>query len=205
MSNLEEFFEMYAYGEQGKTIFSRPFDRGVYDENSDPTNLLTKIFNTGDDRSKALVAAMVSESFIDGLLAILLPRYDRLVSDTNNFTFSTKIKLLESFEIVPLHFTAAADLIRRVRNEFAHDLHLDSLTQIDEKLVARLRTLYEQRKIRTDAGPDDVTNLFTSIVFLATNWLNFYRLNLESYARATRSPEFLLSLEDAHQRRIEKE
>lgn len=205
MSSLSEFFEMYANGEKGGSLFTQPFTKGMFDGHSDPNNYVSKMFKTGDDRSKVLVAAMVSESFIDDMLGLLLPKYSLLLEDSNNFTFSTKIKLLESFEVVPRHLTVAADLIRRVRNEFAHNLHVDSLTQVKGPILDKLRTLYSQRKIRTDKGPGDISVLFDSIAFMATSWLNFYRVNIQLYAQAVREPQFLQALEDAHRKRLESE
>ncbi len=197
MVNLSEILDMYFHGEEGKTIFSRPFNRSLLEED-DASILLKKVRDAGDDRSMVLVSAMVCETYIDRLLAILLPKYSRLLDDAGNFTLSTKIKLLESFEIIPLHLTRAADLVRQIRNAFAHNLEVSSLSDVDPKLLRKLRGLYDERKIRTDIGPDDLSNLFSVVSYLATSVLYAYRESFRHFAVAVRQPEFVDALAAQH-------
>lgn len=197
MVKASEIFEMYFNGEKGKTVFSTVFSESLFRAQEDP-RLESKVPYEGDDRSMVLVSAMVSEAYIDRLLCILLPKYDRLLDNTNNFTFSTKIRLLESFEIVPTHLIRAADLVRQVRNQFAHDLDVSVLGHVDPKILNRLRSLYEERKIHRDAGPSDVRTLFDAISYMATTVLYAYRENLKLFAAAVRSPAFSEALETRH-------
>jgi hypothetical protein len=197
MVALSEIFDMYFNGEDGKTIFCQPFNRDLLEAN-DASALLKKVHDAGDDRSMVLVSAMVCEIYIDRLLSILLPKYNRLLDDSASFTFSTKIKLLESFEIVPLHLTRAADLVRQVRNAFAHNLEVSLLSDVDPKITRKLRGLYVERKIRTDAGPDDVSNLFAIVSYIATSVLYAYRENLRCFSAAVRAPAFVESLAAEH-------
>jgi hypothetical protein len=197
MVALSEILDMYFHGEEGKTIFCRPFNRDLLDVD-DASALLKKVHDAGDERSMVLVSAMMCETYIDRLLSILLPKYSRLLDDSANFTFSTKIKLLESFEIVPLHLTRAADLVRQVRNEFAHNLKVSSLSDVDPKIIRKLHGLYVERKIRTDAGPDDISNLFSIVSYLATSVLYAYRESLRYFSVAVREPQFIESLAAEH-------
>ncbi|CAH1070285.1 conserved hypothetical protein [Candidatus Nitrotoga sp. 1052] len=197
MVMLSEIMDMYFHGEEGKTIFSHPFNRSLLEED-DASKLLKKVHDAGDDRSMVLVSAMVCETYIDLLLAILLPKYSRLLDGAGNFTFSTKIKLLDSFEIIPSHLTRAADLVRQVRNEFAHNLEVSSLSDVDPKIFRKLRGLYDERKIRTDIGPDDLSNLFSTVSYLATSVLYAYRESLHRFAAAVRQPEFANGLAAQH-------
>ena len=194
---VSEIYDAYFNGVKGKTIFSTAFGQSLFEGQENP-RLESKVPFDGDDRSMTLVSAMVSEAYIDRLLCILLPKYDRLIDMANNFTFSTKIRLLESFEIVPSHLIRAADLVRLVRNQFAHDLNVSALRQVDPKILNKLRSLCEERKIRRNTGPEDVRVLFDDISYMATTVLYAYRENLKLFATAVRSPAFSDALESAH-------
>jgi hypothetical protein len=87
--------------------------------------------------------------------------------------------------------------VRLVRNTFAHQLELDSLSDIDMKVRAKLRALYMERKIRTDAGPDDLHNVFQWIAYMATTGLYSYHVCVRSLSAAIRDPRFERSLREA--------
>ena len=197
MTALSEILDLYFHGEEGKTIFCKPFNRDLM-EVDDASALLKKVHDAGDERSMVLVSAMVCETYIDRMLSILLPKYSRLLDDSASFTFSTKIKLLESFEIIPLHLTRAADLVRQVRNEFAHNLEVSLLADIDPKIIRKLHGLYTQRGIRTEVGPDDLSNLFSVVSYIATSVLYAYRETLRSFSAAVRDPHFADALAAEH-------
>ena len=201
MVDLSEILDMYFDGEEGKTIFRRPFNRDPLEED-DASALLKKVHDAGDERSMVLVSAMICETYIDRLLSILLPKYSRLLDNSASFTFSTKIKLLESFEIVPLHLTRAADLVRQVRNEFAHNLKVSSLSDVDPKIIRKLHGLYVERKIRTDAGPDDPLNLFSVVSYIATTVHYAYRESLRYFSAAVREPQFIDALAAERERKV---
>jgi len=201
---LSEILDWYFHGESGKTIFSAPFRRGPLDYDFDEgSKLIKKLAEAGDTRSMVLLSAMICELYVDRLLSILLPKYEKQLSDSRDLQFSTKIKLLESFAVVPSHLTKAAHLVRDVRNAFAHNLDVTTLDDIDSKIMRKLRGLYLQRKIRTDAGPDDLTNLFLVISYLATDVLNSYRANVGLLASAIRQPAFATMLEAINDERVE--
>lgn len=200
---LSELFDMYYNGPVGETIFSTPFT-GFHTDSlpDDAVKMLKQLNATGDDRSKVLVSALVCEVYIDRLLGILLPGYKELIED-KEFPLSRKIKLLRAFKIIPLHLTQAADLLRKVRNEFAHDLDIDSIEKIPDKLKQALKGLYLARKIRMDGGPEDIKVVFMGIAQMATNSLYSYKECLTQFNRATRTHEFAVDLATKHKRHNE--
>ena len=61
------------------------------------------------------------ENRVDKMLKSIIARYKDIEKDSD-FTFSMKIKLLDSMRLIPRSITRGAHLIRKIRNEFAHNL-----------------------------------------------------------------------------------
>jgi hypothetical protein len=111
--------------EKGESVFTEPF-LTFSGRAQELPGLLKRIEGTGDDRSFVLLTAVVVERYLDNLIGQLAPGFVQL-SDNREFTFSAKISILKSFRLLPPHILQAADLIRRVRNLFAHDFETEQL------------------------------------------------------------------------------
>lgn len=90
-----------------------------------------------DERLLALLGALCVEGGLDALLVAFAPGFSSFISDTD-FKFSVKIKFARSLRVLPGRILAACDLIRQIRNEFAHSLNRRSLSDLDDKLRNKL-------------------------------------------------------------------
>lgn len=106
-----------------KPIFENPFfDFENVDDNNDKTiELFDRISETGDDRSKIILAGIIVEWYLDRILKYLFVDYKNL-SNRSDFTFSFKISILRSLRLIPLDIVIMCDCVRKIRNEFAHNL-----------------------------------------------------------------------------------
>ena len=78
-----------------------------------------------NDRAYILVSAVAIEDQIYKILKALLPQINCL-DDNQGFTFSFKINLLKSYELYNPKIVEYAHLVRKIRNEFAHNLTYSS-------------------------------------------------------------------------------
>jgi hypothetical protein len=159
--------------------------------------LFTKTEGLSDDRLLALVTALIVEGRLDATLSSFLPRYARL-TDASDFTFSLKIALLESLAFVPPQVCSAADLLRKVRNEFAHNLDISSFDQLKPKLrseICNLRaSVYgvfgsDERKPK-----DTFLAEFKALAFFCIVGLDAYQENLSYLRTHIETPDFVDAL-----------
>jgi hypothetical protein len=100
------------------------------------------VMRYGEDRLLALVGSLSLEEALDHLFAAYIPNYECL-SENRDFTLSMKIDLGRSLRLIPKHLLDAADLVRKIRNEFAHALEMKSLKSLKADTKRKLRTSYE--------------------------------------------------------------
>lgn len=163
-------------GEEGSSVFTQPFIDYSFQPNRMP-GFLDRIQRTGDDRSFVIVSVVVLERYLDVLLEGLLPGYNDLV-EKREFTLSLKLGLLNALRLIPPHIVQIADLLRRVRNEFAHNVDCDKLENLKDSLKASLAQ--RVRECYGDAKPysSSLHEMFKALTFLALVGLESYRVNV---------------------------
>lgn len=134
-------------GKKGDSLFYRPLGwtlkedlkliSGQYEEYE---KLITE---AKEERLLALVGSLSVEDALDFFLGAFIPSYNYL-SENRDFSLSMKIDLAYSLHLIPKLILDAADLIRKIRNEFAHDLHLNSFDSLGDKIKRRLRRLSKE-------------------------------------------------------------
>jgi hypothetical protein len=85
----------------------------------------------------SLIAALLVENRAEHILSEMLPKFNALLDNTD-FTFSMKLRLIESFNIIPIQLIRSADIIRKIRNAFAHDITNRRFKDLNEKLLKDL-------------------------------------------------------------------
>lgn len=90
-----------------------------------------------DDRAFVLVGALIIENGVDELLYSYVPGFKSII-DNWDFTFSLRIELARALRLVPARLLGGADAIRRVRNDFAHDLKIRSLQDLKSSRLESL-------------------------------------------------------------------
>lgn len=180
-------------GNKGESVFCEPLLRFPR-ENRLP-EFFQKTAALNDERLLAIVAALIVEDRLDAALGAFLPRYGRL-SDAKEYTFSLKIALLEALALIPPRILAAATIIRRIRNEFAHDLELESFSQLKGSLSNALMNLRAdafghlgERKPLATFGQE-----YEQLAFYCIAGLDTYRDSLSQLRSQIQKPEFVQSL-----------
>ena len=187
-------------GVSGETIFHRTYMNFVlYDEDLKNRALLERLGAYKDDRSKAIIAALVCEKYLDRMLAVVFPGYSS--DNLKNAPFDTKIRMLQALRIVPLFVTKAADLLRRARNEFAHNLELDDLAGLPQPLQDAMRAHHGDRLQTLATDQDTIDEVFETIVQHATQSLIAFYVCLHDYNSTVRETKFEKSLNGHNERR----
>lgn len=203
MLQLSNILRQYIEGVPGETIFHQPVSdlmAGIEDQFKQDgiTSTLARMGKYGDERSKVLLAALVSEAVIEMTLKALMPKYKSLFTEGSGFY--VKISALEAFAIVPTHLTKAARIICAARNKFAHKLTIEKLDDLPEPSKRDMKEYYDERKIDPAEKRDDIGHVFNEIAYIATAGLASYLPLVRDLNETIRDPEFETSL----RRRAEK-
>lgn len=188
-------------GPDGESLFAQPAHL-FFRQNPLP-DLFKRTEGLNDDRLLAIVTALVVEDRLDELLFAFLPRYKRL-TDADDCTFAVKIALLEATAFIPSKITRAATLIRKIRNDFAHNLTISRFDELPENLRNDLRNL--RAAIYADFGPDEkqpkasLRDEYHAMAFASIVGLDAYATNLAYLRRHIEDPAFTKTLYDAIRR-----
>lgn len=90
-----------------------------------------------DDRLLALVGALCVEHSLDALLQAFAPGFEQCTDDAG-FTVAVKTKVARSLQLLPARILTACDLVRKIRNEFAHHLEYTDFSHVDADLLQKL-------------------------------------------------------------------
>lgn len=178
-------------GREGDALFWWPFSQ--YFREDELPSLFQKVSGLDDDRLIAIVTALLVEGRIDRLLGTFLPRYSRLTEATD-FTFSMKINLLESLALIPPTITKAAHCLRKIRNEFAHDLDKINLENLPNKIINPLKTLRDEiyrGKEAPHPGERPLKEVFRQVTFFCTVGLDAYVVNVCRLRSEIDKPDFV--------------
>jgi len=179
MLKISKDLEKHLTGMQGESVFHQPVGdlmTAIADqfESDGMLSTVNRMASYGDERSKVLLAALASEAVVDKILGVFMPLYQPL-RRTNIYL---KIQILEALALVPKHLTDAADLIREVRNQFAHKLTVEKLSDIDDgprgNVVVKMQRYCVQLGIESEAKLHDRTFIFETIAEIATTGLWTY-------------------------------
>lgn len=179
-------------GRARDSLFSTPFL--LFFRQDELSNLLQKVEHLNDHRLLAITTALVVENRVDKINAAFLPKYSKLC-ENSDFTFSTKISLLEALNFIPPHITLVAHCLRKIRNEFAHELEKVCLSDVDTKLINHMYSLYNEiycdffdLKSAEEKTPFEV---FKILSFFCIAGLDFYIANVKVLRDEISKGEFL--------------
>lgn len=171
---------MLLAGKPGECMFTRAGVFGSF-EPKDRPRLYAKTLEAEDDRLFALVASLAVEHRLERLMAAWLPDFD---TEDIDFTFSIRLRMLEAAKIIPPQIIRAADVVRRVRNAFAHDIDVSRCEDLDKKVLGRLRACHVELFGEEDARSKLPRQHLQSAMFTADSgfdrytptlrWMNIY-------------------------------
>ncbi|MBI5579606.1 MAG: hypothetical protein HY895_10675 [Deltaproteobacteria bacterium] len=164
-------------GEKGKSLWQFPLMK--FGSGSRMEEILSHTKNVNDDRMLSLLTALLIENRVEHILSEMLPKFSALLEDTD-FTFSMKLRLLESFNIIPIQLIRSAGIIRKIRNAFAHDIANIKFENLDKKLLSKLIG-YREYIYRNKETKEQQTENKNSY-FKSYNSLSWYcMIGLDSY------------------------
>ena len=184
------------------------------DWNEDIPPYFKRLNKINDDRSFVILAVAVLEYQIDRFLKTFIPKYDILIKSNTNI--SAKINIIEAFNLIPPHIIDMVNLLRDIRNVFAHYLEIDDFE--DEKKSKRLPNyilLMKKYKLEYHSEMPYWNNgkpirlLFKDIWSVCLEALRIYEGNIKLFRQETEKREYInylknLSLELEEQRKIEE-
>ncbi len=187
--------------EEKKPIFtSSLFDfEVVEDNNKKAAENYDRIIKSGDHRSRIILAGIIVEYYFDRILKCFFIDYKNL-SDRSDFTFSFKISLLKSMRLIPIDVIIMCDLVRKVRNVFAHNFEIDAIEQIDSKLIKHINQLYlEKTKSKEDK---ELIEKFHAIYSVGYSELRTYERNIKLLRETLDNPNFEMEIQKTNEERL---
>ncbi|EGQ7673853.1 hypothetical protein ACPDZV_003444 [Vibrio cholerae] len=113
----------------------RKFEASIRDEH-DPTMLVLKVH-------------LFAENVFENLIALKLPRGDRLV-DKGNLSFHQKLTLIDALDIIPDDVISSLRFLNKLRNQFAHDLDAKITHNELVKLGSPLGKIFTKYRIESN-------------------------------------------------------
>ena len=138
-------------GSKGESLFYRPVERFTVPdlENIKRQFIRYKEFieQTKEERLLSIVAALSVEEALDLFLGTYILKYQDELEKNRDFTFFLKIHLVRSLCLVPEHIPRGADIIREIRNEFAHNLDIENLDSLGNKFKDKLNLYFKMSNL----------------------------------------------------------
>ena len=144
--------------------------------------------DVADERLLALVGALCIETSLDILLGNFIENYKLLKTDSD-FTFSIKIKVARSMCLIPNKILNSCDLIRQVRNEFAHNLEISSFNQLETKYSGKFEPYVREFNVR-DRDWSDLVSLYRDLVGFTIVALTAYSYQLRALKSYLKTDHF---------------
>ena len=103
----------------------------------------TALDQASDHRALAVVFALAVEGAVDSALEAFSPRFDELRANSN-LTFSLKVDFLKSLALIPPHILEAIGPVRKIRNEFGHNLNIHQFEDLPRSFTDSLNCHLER-------------------------------------------------------------
>lgn len=147
-----------------------------------------------DERAVVLVGALCVEDCLDRMINAFFPA-SMVLHENRDFSFSLKIDLVHACKLIPSRILHHCDLVRKLRNDFAHNLQLQTLSDWgDEKFQAVNQAIltYDQ-SYDVSLSP---RKRFEDLVAFVCVALRIYTTHVESMRAFLDTADFMKSLKD---------
>lgn len=166
--------------------------------NNEMGKFYKRVNETKDERSFVILMALIVEFHIDSVIRAFFPENKEILGN-QNLTFDLKISILKSLKILPVSIFDFSDLVRRIRNEFAHKIEIDKIVELKkykkgEKLINKLNDFCYQYKdfLKYSKNNDiDYRKKFKDIANFANNALREYEPSVRIVREEITKKEFL--------------
>lgn len=147
--------------------------------------ILKNVGGIKEDRLLVLVGSLLVENAIDNYLSAILPDFESL----RIRSFFVKINLANSLRLSPSNFFSCAHRIREVRNDFVHDLSIDSFDKLLPKRIDSLSS--NLRSFDPSANLISASDIFRNVIIFLTMGLQLYATHVRLLNDFIRSDEFI--------------
>ena len=186
---------LYIEGEQGKSIFFRPLEGTISEQEiSELQGSIDEIWHKlsafQDERLVVLVGALLIESKIDEMLDSIFYNYSSL-KESRDFSFSIRIEIARSLGLIPAHLFNSADIIRKLRNEFVHNLKCNKFSMIEKQVLIPKMIGHITKFNKTFVDSMGNLGAFKTLVTFVFIGLFVYTKHILWMNRFLRDPDFL--------------
>lgn len=179
-----------------KCIFPDQIDLWIKPDWENMPEYFQRINSIEDDRSYIILAASVLELRIERFLFEVFPNPKVLIN--NRTSFFRKLELVKAFNFIPTHFIEISDLLREIRNDFAHSYVIDSLNEAEkiEKLPEKLEKMdklwhkYKSEMIYWKEG-QPLRFQYNDLWRVCIEGFKVYELNVKLFRIETEKPKFI--------------
>lgn len=201
----------FYQSKDGKCLFPDQVDQWVRPDWENMPEYFQRINSIDDDRSYIILAASVLELRIEKFLFEVFPNPKVLIDSRTSFY--RKLEFVKAFNFIPTHFIEIADILRQIRNDFAHSYVVDSLSEADkiDKLPEKLRVMgrlwreYEPEMIYWKEGRP-LRFQYKDLWRVCVEGFKDYELNVKLFRRETENFDFIDNLmKKATELRTERE
>lgn len=181
----------------GKCLFPDQFDLWIHpDWGEEMPKYFQRLNAIKDDRSFVILAISVLEYRIDKFIELILPNPKKLLDSRTSI--SKKLDIIGAFNYIPKHFLDITDLLRLIRNDFAHDLSIDSFDDANKhpKLLNRLDLLDKfWKKFESDmvewSEEKPIRIKFKDLWQVCIEGFNIYEINVKLFRQETENKKFI--------------
>lgn len=186
-------------GPKGKTIFHDTYmacladDTRLYlakktQERIDHTNKVKDI------PAIVVVNSLIIENNIDDIIESLMPDY-KILKNNTNFTFSMKIDILKALKVIPNFILNSCDIIRKIRNEFAHNLEIDDFDKLDKPLIKKMDGQLKNFDKKTNME-QPILDRYNELNFFTSWALQTYKTHTQRLNEYIRDDNFIKKFQD---------
>lgn len=143
-----------------------------------------------EERALVIVGALLIEKAIDRLLSAFVQGYEE-----RDFSFFQKLKLARTMHICPMELLDSVDIVREVRNVFAHDLSASNLSNVLKKKRNLTKDLRDH--IRKHVNIDDGYEIvgFRILIGILVEEFYYYQIQAWLINEFIRSDDLLPALQ----------
>ena len=157
-----------------------------------------RVNETKDERSFVLLMTLIVEFHLDAVIRAFFPGHKEIL-DNKDLTMSMKIDLLKSLKLIPDTIFNFSDLIRLIRNEFAHNIYIDKIDQLNsytkgKKLINKLYSYcdeYKDKIVYSNKQIDNLREKFKDIANFANNALQEYEPSVKLLRNEMENRKFI--------------
>jgi hypothetical protein len=184
----------------GQSILKQPFFEltDFTKWNNEMGKFYERVNETKDERSFVLLMALIVEFHFDSIIRAFFPR-NKEILENKDLTLSLKINILKSLKLLPESIFKFADLVRKIRNEFAHNIEIDKIIELNDytkgkNLINQLNNFCHQYKdylIYSKYEQNNYREKFKDITNFVNNALREYEPSVRLLREEIEKKEFL--------------